>query len=113
MVRRGAARIASESSPAYPAPAGRSTQPSGDLWKSGEQRRANARALRIRLDHHLDLRRWLPERFERLRKMIKCDDVGDQRPGIDPPGIEKIEHEAPVRPPVTQHVLDIDLFEDR
>src|SRR3984957_6363664 len=106
-------RIASESSPAYPAPPGRSTQPSGDLWKSGEQRRANAKALRIRLDHHLDLGRWLPQRFERLRKMIERDDVGDQRPGIDPPRIEKIEHEVPVRPPVTQHVLEIDLFEDR
>src|ERR1700735_3032920 len=66
----------------------------------------------VRTHHQLDLRGRLTQRLKGVRQLLQTHDVSDHGARIDAAGVEQVEHQTPVRPPVAQDELDIDLLED-
>src|SRR6516164_3183946 len=63
--------------------------------------------------HHLDLRRRCAQRLKRSREFLEGDAVGNHWARIDSSRVKEIEDEPPVWPAVAQHILNVDLLEDR
>src|SRR5271170_1573181 len=66
----------------------------------------------VRTHHQLDLSGRLTQRLEGVRQLLQAHDVSDHGARINAAGVEQVEHQTPVRTPVAQDELDIDLLED-